>query len=275
MSSSKPESADKSASEAEPRGYRVNVLDRTIAVLKAFTLAEPSLTLSEIAQRADLHVSTCLRLLSTLRHHGMVSRADDGRYRLGYEILAIAEIARSGSGLVDWAMPVMRELAEQFDETVVVSARAGDSRIDLEQIIGQRSVRRVIAIGERKPLYAGAASRVLLSGLTDEQFEAYLERVPLLKLAEQTITDRDTLRALVTATRRDGYAESVQEQSDAGGAGVSAAIYGARNEVVGAIGVSVPQFRFTPTLRAQLIPAVLGGAARISRIIGGTGRRSA
>ncbi|SFZ82502.1 transcriptional regulator, IclR family [Devosia enhydra] len=262
--------------DGEPRGYRVNVLDRAIAVLKTFTLAEPSLTLSEIAQRADLHVSTCLRLLSTLRHHGLVSRSEeDGRYRLGYEVLAIAEIARSGSGLVDWAMPVMRELADQFDETVVISARVGDYRIDLDQIIGQQSVRRVIALGERKPLYAGAASRVLLSGFTDAQLDAYLERVTLRKLADQTITDPDTLRRVIADVRRDGYAESVQEQSDAGGAGVSAAIFGARNEIVGVIGVSVPQFRFTPSLRAQLIPAVLSGAARISRVIGGTGRKTA
>lgn len=260
----------------EPREYRVNVLDRAVAVLKAFTLSEPSLTLSEIAQRADLHVSTCLRLLSTLRHHGLVSRnEEDGRFRLGYEVLAIAEIARSGSGLVDWAMPVMRELNEQFDETVVISARIGDFRIDLDQIVGQQAVRRVIAIGERKPLYAGAASRVLLSGLSDDDFEAFLDRVPLRKLADQTVTDRDTLRRLVAQTRIDGYAESVQEQSDHGGAGVSAAIYGARNEVVGAIGVSVPQFRFTPSLRAQLIPAILNGAARISRTVGGKGRRTA
>src|SRR5690606_10063158 len=105
------------------------------------TLSDPSLTLSEIAQRADLHVSTCLRLLSTLRHHGLVSRnEEDGRFRLGYEVLAIAEIARSGSGLVDWAMPVMRELNEQFDETVVISARVGDFRIDLDQIVGQQAV---------------------------------------------------------------------------------------------------------------------------------------
>ena len=75
--------------------YRVNVLDRAVAILKAFDLSHPSLTLSEVAVRAKLHTSTCLRLLTTLRHHGMVSRDEgSGRYCLGYEILALAEVAR-------------------------------------------------------------------------------------------------------------------------------------------------------------------------------------
>lgn len=272
----KPSPADASPSDTEPRSYRVNVLDRAIAVLKAFSHAEPSLTLSEIAQRAGLHVSTCLRLLSTLRRHGLVSRSkDDGRYRLGYEVLAIAEIARSGNGLIDWAMPTMQELVDQFDETVVLSVRVGDSRIDLEQIIGQQPVRRVITLGERRPLYAGAASRILLSGFTDEQLDAYLERVTLKKLGEQTITDRDTLRSILDTVRREGYAESTNEQSTSGAAGIAAGIYGARDELVGVVGISVPQFRLTPSLRAQLVPAVLGAASRISRLIGGKGGRAA
>ena len=263
---------DEPLMDSEPRSYRVNVLDRAVAVLKAFSHAEPDLTLSEIAQRAGLHVSTCLRLLSTLRSHGLVSRnEEDGRFHLGYEIIAIAEIARSGNGLIDWAMPAMQELAEQFDETVVLSVRSGDFRIDIEQIVGQQPVRRVVTLGERRPLYAGGASRILLSGFTDEQLNAYLERVPLKKLGEQTITDPDCLRAKLADIRRDRYTESTNEQSNSGAAGVAAGIYGARDEIVGVVGVSVPQFRLTPALRAQLIPAVLAAAARISRKLGGKG----
>ncbi len=256
--------------------YRVNVLDRAVAILKAFDLSHPSLTLSEVAVRAKLHTSTCLRLLTTLRHHGMVSRDEgSGRYCLGYEILALAEVARGSGGLVEWARPVMRELCERFDETVVLSVRSGDFRIDLDQVIGQQNVRRVTALGDQKPLYAGAASQVLLSGLSDAELDAYLDRVELLKLAEHTVTDVAQLRRIVTRIRHDGVIDSFQQQSDSGGAGVAAGIFGARGELVGAIGVSVPQYRFTPSLRAKLIPAVLAGADKISRILGGRGLLSA
>lgn len=253
--------------------YRVNVLDRAITVLKVFDASHKSLTLSEIAGRADLHISTCLRLLTTLRRHGMIQRdQDNGRYSLGYEILALAEIARGSGGLSEWARPAMRELCRTFDETVVLSIRNGDYRIDLDQEIGQQNVRRVITLGEAKPLYAGAASQVLMSGLTDHAIDDYLTRIPLLKLAENTITDAQELRQILARIRRDGFAESFQQQSDNGGAGIAAGIFDARREMVGVIGVSVPQYRFTPTLRSKLIPAVMAAANTISLVLGGRGR---
>jgi DNA-binding IclR family transcriptional regulator len=262
--------------EEQDSRYRVNVVDRAIQVLKAFDQQHPRLTLSEIAARAGLPVSTCLRLLATLRHHGLVSRDEEsGRFSLGYEIIALADIARSGGGLVEWARPVMHELCGAFQETVVLSVRSGDFRIDLDQVVGQQNVRRVIALGERKPLYAGAASQVLLSGFSEAELDDYLARVRPVKLAEHTITDPEELRRLIVRIRRDGVVESIQQQSESGGAGVAAGIFGARDEMVGAIGISVPQYRFTPTLRRTLAPAVKAAADRISRVLGGHGRRIA
>ncbi|NDA47546.1 MAG: hypothetical protein EBY21_09795 [Alphaproteobacteria bacterium] len=145
--------------------YKVNVLDRAVAVLKVFDTSHRHLTLSEIAARANLHVSTCLRLLTTLRHHGLIQRdQDNGRYCLGYEILALAEIARGSSDLAQWARPAMRELCQMFDETVVLSIRKGDYRIDLDQeiVIGHMdeidllgSLRGLAeAIGEQRVIFA-------------------------------------------------------------------------------------------------------------------------
>jgi len=263
-------------SKDEAQLYRVNVLDRAIAILKIFRTGEPSLSLSEIAARTELHVSTCLRILSVLRRHGLVSKDEDsGRYRLGYEVLALAEIARSSGGLVDLARPMLRELSQNFNETAAISVRAGDSRIDLDQVVGEQSVRRVITLGVKKPLYAGAASRVLLSGLSDKELEGYLQRTSLERLASRTITDPEELKESLRRIRRDGYAESVKEQFEESGAGVVAPVYDARGQLIAAVGVSVPQFRFTRELRAKLIPAVKETAARISRAIGGSGAQRA
>jgi len=256
--------------EAGARPYQINVLDRAVSILDAFAQSGQSLSLSEIAGQTGLHVSTCLRLLSNLKHHGLVARDDDsGRYRLGYRLLAMADTARGDSGLVATALPVMRELSHRFNETVVISVRSGDNRIDLEQVVGQQSVRRVVALGIEKPLYAGAASRVLLSGLSADELESYLERVELRKLASRTITDAGELRAALSRIRKAGYAESVQEQFDDSGGGIVAPVMGGRGEMVAALGISVPQFRFTAQLRAELIPAVIAAAQQASQAIGG------
>lgn len=268
------EPVDDPADTSEPgdRPYKVNVLDRAISILDAFARSGPSLSLSEIAILTNLHLSTCLRLLSNLRHHGLILKDEtSGRYRLGYRLLALAEMARDNSGLVEAALPTMRELSRRFDETVVLSVRSGDSRVDIEQVIGQQAVRRVVTLGSEKPLYAGAASRALLSGLTADELDGYLRRNPLKKLASLTITDEAELRATLTDIRERGYAESVQEQYDNSGGGIVSPIRGARGEVLAVVGISVPQFRFAEELKVEIRPAVVAAAQHISRQMGWRG----
>ncbi|UJQ93362.1 IclR family transcriptional regulator [Mariluticola halotolerans] len=262
--------ADTQAAADGKRPYKINVLDRVVGILEAFARRGSNLSLSEIAQETDLHVSTCLRLLSNLQFHGLVTKEEDsGRYRLGYRFLALAEVARGQSGLVETARPIMRDLSRKFNETVVFSVRSGDFRIDLEQIVGLQAVRRVVTLGIEKPLYAGAASRVLLSGMSEVELDRYLARVKLKKLATRTITDVQVLKASLVDIRTQGYAKSVQEQFDDSGGGIVAPVYGVRGEVAAALGISVPQFRFSEALQELLVPEVLKAASQVSDAISG------
>jgi DNA-binding IclR family transcriptional regulator len=61
----------------------VAALDRAIAILDAFTTAERSLSLAEIAARTGLYKSTILRLANSLLRGQLLERLDDGRYRVG------------------------------------------------------------------------------------------------------------------------------------------------------------------------------------------------
>jgi len=257
--------------QTEDRPYKVNVLDRSVAILETLSQFGPSLTQAEIAKLTNLHVSTCMRLLINLRHHGLVGKDEDsGRYRLGYRLIDWAEGARGSSGLVDIARPVMRELCNTFNETVVLSVMSGDHRVDIEQFVGRQSIRRVVTLGVEKPLYAGAASRVLLSGLSTAELDSYLERVELQKLATHTITDPEQLKASLQEIRENGYAEAGQEQYEDSGMGIVAPVKGVRGEVVAALGVSIPRFRYSEELRERILPAVLEAAAKVSRSVSGT-----
>lgn len=256
--------------EGGARQYKVNVLDRAVSILDALSRYGPSLTQTELAKLTGLHVSTCMRLLMNLRHHGFVTKDEDsGRYRLGYRLVALAEDARGNGGLVEVARPVMRDLCRAFDETVVLSVASGDFRVDLEQVVGRQSIRRVVALGVEKPLYAGAASRLLLAGFSDEEFESYLKRVQLEPLAPQTITEPAALRNSIQEIRQNGFSEGSQEQYADSGYGIVAPIKGHRGETIAVIGVSVPRFRFTENLRQQLLPAVRAAGEEVSQRLKG------
>jgi len=249
----------------QERPYRIAVLDKAMLILDTFVRHGPFLTLGEISALTGINVSTTMRLLVNLRHHGVVAKSEDnGKYCLGYRLLTLADAVRGRSILVEMALPAMRELTREFDETSVLSVRSGDHRIDLEQVVGNQTVRRVLTLGQAKPLYSGAASRVLLAGFSQAELKSYLDRVPLVKIATDTITDPEVLKASLEEIRAQGYAWSVQEQADNSGAGVVAPIFGVRGEIIAALGISVPRFRFTTELRDRLIPAVKKAAQSIS-----------
>lgn len=259
----------RSAGSEERPEYRVNVLERAIMILHSFSLSNPTMSLSEVSARTGLHPSTATRLLATLQRHGLVSRDETtNRFSLGYELLSLAEIARSSSSLATWSEAVMRKLRDRFNETVFISVREGDFRIDIEQMVGLQDVRRVVSTGVAKPLYIAATSKVLLAAMPDDEIDAYLARTELVAYGPHTFTNPDALREEIRHIRAAGYAESAGEHNNTGGMAIAAPIFDGRGNAVGALSVTVPAYRMTEELKSGLIRGVVAGAAEIRANLG-------
>ncbi|MCR8726161.1 IclR family transcriptional regulator [Frigidibacter sp. ROC022] len=255
--------------------YKVNVLERAISILQAFSSETPRMSLSEIARATGLHRSTALRLLSTLTHAGMVNRdAVTGRYALGYEVIAMAEVARIGTGIVDCARPVIREMSERLNETVVLSVRSGDFRVNVEQVIGNQVVRSVVELGNQKPLTIGVPSLLILSSLPTEEVHAIAERVMPLTLAQDPEFSLEKLDRRLTQIRSDGYYMNMthfRPDGTPGSSAIAAPIRARRGEVVATISVSLPIGRMTEATQAEAIAEALRGAEEVSARLGQAG----
>ncbi|MDF0599296.1 IclR family transcriptional regulator [Psychromarinibacter sp. C21-152] len=252
--------------------YKVNVLDRAISVLQAFSVGAPHMTLAQLSRATGLHRSTVLRLLSTLAHSGLVIRDDEtGQYSLGYELIAMAEVAKAGSGIADWARPVMKEIRDRLNETVALSVRSGDYRVDIDQLVANQPIRRVIAMGEHKLLTFGAPSLAIMSALPEAEAEAIVER--LMPKTREAFPDFDigAFRAQLQKVRERGYHEQHFQfgpGSWSGSVGFAGPVFGRRGEVVAAMGVSVPSGRMNDELRARAIAEVVEGCAAIGARLG-------
>src|SRR6185436_1666453 len=75
------------------------VTSRVLAVLAVFEPARPLLTLTEIAHRAGLPLTTAHRLVGELARWGALERGPDGRYRVGLRLWEVATLAPRGLGL--------------------------------------------------------------------------------------------------------------------------------------------------------------------------------
>jgi len=185
--------------------YSIEVLQRAIDILSVFNHSRTSMSLAEIVQAVRLPKTTVFRVLSSLAARGFCEwDATSGKYSLGFELVRLADIRRRQSNVHDVAIPVMREIRNEVNETVILSVRSGDSRVHIDFAEGLHPMRRMADLGVRAPLYAGAASKVLLAGMADDEIEAYLDRTDLTAFQKSTITDRNLLWREVRAIRKRG-----------------------------------------------------------------------
>lgn len=259
----------KQTSVASLPAYNVSTVKRALDVLKSFSALRPELGLADISSLTGLNKATTLRLLTTLVRGGLVHRSPStSLYRLGLEILTMAEIAKTPNDLVALARPVMQMVRERLNETVVIAIRLDDHRVNLEQLVGLRELRRVVAIGEPKPLYVSASSKVLLAAMSDAEVTNYLGRTTLKPLSRTTIVDKAKLLREIKTIRRNGYAEAINE-GNSDGAAISAGIRDRSGKIVAAFTVTVPVSRFTKSYRERIIEEVVRGAEIVSREMGG------
>src|SRR5262245_11222204 len=248
--------------------YSIEVLTRAINVLSAFGHARPDLSLSEIVAAVQLPKTTVFRLLSSLVERDFCEfDPQTGKYSLGFELVRLSDIRRRQTNVHDVAIPVMRDIRNEVNETVILSVRSGDFRVHIDFVEGLHPMRRMADLGVRAPLYAGAASKVLLAGMEDDDIEAYLSRTELTPLQRTTITDKSVLWREIRTIRKRGYAESKGEIFTGGGA-LAAPLKDFSGKTVAVMDILTPENRYTPQHRERCITLLLQGARRGSERLG-------
>ena len=87
--------------------YRIQAIERAVAILNVFSADEPELGVTEIAERVGLHKSTVHRFMVNLDAAGLVERNPrSGRYRLGLHIFELGGLVMQRMNLWDEALPV-------------------------------------------------------------------------------------------------------------------------------------------------------------------------
>lgn len=274
--SAAPVSADRPSPRAvskssgpKSRGYTVEAVKRAMDILTAFSHAEPELALSQIVARTGLAKTTAFRILATLCDRGFCTHDPvTSRYSLGFEMLSLADIRRRQANVRDAAMPVMRQIRDQVNETIVLSVRTGDFRVHIDFVEGLHSMRRMADPGIQAPLYAGAASKVLLAGLDDAKIDEYLGRTRLKPIQKNTITSVPALRRGIGLIRRRGYAESKSELISGGGGALAAPVKDYSGATVAVIDILTPKNRYTARHRKLCIELLLDGVRRVSERLG-------
>lgn len=229
-----------------------SVTARVLAVLAAFDAAHPELTLTGIARRAGLPLTTAHRLVGELAAWRALERADDGRYRVGLRLWEVGALAPRGLGLRETAMPFMEDLVEVTRQNVQLAVLDGIDAVYVERLSARGAVNVISRVGGRLPLHATGVGLVLLAHASPElQEQALAGR--LRAYTAKTLVRPDELRRALAEVRHTGVAVS-DGQIELIALSVAAPVHGPRGEVVAALSVVVPAgsgaHPYVPVVRA-------------------------
>ena len=91
----------------------VRSVDRAFSILQAFSRDDYKLTLSELAVRIGLPVTTTLRLANTLESLNMLHRHSDRSYSLGNQLYILGSIAKVNFRPQQVIYPYMKQLRDE------------------------------------------------------------------------------------------------------------------------------------------------------------------
>jgi len=246
---------------------QVLVFRKIDAILTVLAEANRDLGLTEVARRADLSKATVHRLLTTMVRYDYVGLgARDGSYRLGIRLFELGAAAQRNSELHRRAMPFMRSLAAETEESVFLGIRRNYGVLCLDRIEGKHVEELPWQIGMALPLNLGASARILLAAMTDEEVEAFLQE-PLEEMTRFSVKSADSVRDNILQTRSLGYAIG-DEDITLGVAAIGAPILDASGEVVAAISLAGVVERISPDRAPFLVAAVKEAGRDISAAMG-------
>lgn len=215
---------------------RTSMIERVDAIFRAFTDTDLSLTLQEIARRADIPPSSAHRILEQMGTTGWIQRVGD-RYRLGLALFELGGLARSANRIHGVCAPMLQELHRRTGQVVHLAVTDGTDALYLDKVGGRFAGKVPTRIGGRQPLRVTAIGKAMLAFAGPERIEEIVG-ADLVPRTSRTIIDPDAVRRELDQIRTDQIAYDAQE-SFTGLACVAAPIRGA-GRAVAAVSICGP-----------------------------------
>lgn len=247
----------------------VNSLLNGATVLEMFSTEHRVVSVGEMATHLGTHKSTASRIASTLVSVGYLAPTGDqkGKYRLGWKLVDLGQIALGNDDLLTAAATPLAELAQELGDTAHVGILDGTEAVTVSVVEGWRSIRMHSFVGKRSPVHCSSMGKVLLAGLEPGELDALLPRLSLQKCTPRSITTQAGLRSELSGIRRAGYAQDLEELEE-GMCCLAAPVFDSTGAVVASVSVSGPVSRVSAATAEALSRPIAAAAWEVSLALG-------
>jgi IclR family pca regulon transcriptional regulator len=230
-------------------------LEKGLLVIEAFDASRPRLTLSDVSKLTGITRAAARRYLLTLTK---LNYADfDGRYfTLSPRILRLGYAYLSSASLSARVQPFLEQISEATGESSSAAILDGDDIVYIARSATRRIMSIGLGVGSRLPAYCTSLGRAILAHQPDEAIEAYLQRVRMEARTPKTVTDKAEFRAVLEATRVQGYA-LVNEELEFGLRSIAVPVVQKNGQVTIALNLSAQAGRVSADeMRERFLPSL-------------------
>ncbi len=151
-------------------------LGRMLSVLDLFSDKQLTWTAEAITEALQVSLPTGYRYVKMLVDAGLLQRAADSHYTLGARIVVLDHYIRMADPVLQHATPFMAELVEKTGFDCVISALYGQQVLDTHREFGKSPTTLSYGRGRPRPLFQGAAPKVILSCFSPAQLHKVFDQ---------------------------------------------------------------------------------------------------
>lgn len=225
----------------------MTTIDKALALLACFTADQPSQKLTDLARQSGMNKAGVFRYLSGLVRAGLLEQdAETRRYRLGPEVIRLAQVRDSSIPIRSWMRRLLLQITEQTGETCHAALISQERLFTYMVNDSPKSLQVRISPGMQLPFHATASGQVFLAFAADDFVAGQLtDNLPAFTVG--TVTDPAILRSRLQHFRKQGF--SVSEGGvDAEVISVATPFFDASALPAGTIAIQAPAARMTDSM---------------------------
>jgi DNA-binding IclR family transcriptional regulator len=241
----------------------ISSLTRMLGVLTLFDDRNWALTAEEITDALGVSRPTGYRYVKILFDAGFLQRLENSTYALGPRIIVLDHYIRVADPVLHVAVPLMRELVAKTGFDCVTSGWFGRQVVDTHREIGVVPADLYYGRGRPRPLFQGAAPKVILAQLAGAQLRKVFNDYHDEAVVQGLASEWTEFRKYFAAIRKAGYYFSVGELQPQYAA-VGAPIIKPEGSVWGAISLVFDKSRLSIVDTSKLTDMTIEAATAIS-----------
>jgi len=180
--------------------YRAPALQKGLEILELLAPSPTPMPTVDISAALGRSVSEIFRMIQVLEESGYIVRSGEG-YRVTNRLFALGMAQPPIRDLLSHALPVMRELAAQTQQSCHLAMASGSEMVVVANVETPGLLGFAVRMGYRRPLIHSASGHVLMA------FQTEAGRDEMLRATEDAkhAFDRKALLALIAQVKATGF----------------------------------------------------------------------